>query len=47
MSLGGQGNSRGTGVLQRVAHACVPLAILEGQSLFVGMLVAGIANGAG
>jgi hypothetical protein len=47
MSLGGQGNSRGTGVLQRVVHACAPLAILENQLLPVGTLVAGIAKGAG
>ena len=47
MSSGGQGNSRGTGALQRVAHACAPLAISEGRSLPVGMLVPGIAKGAG
>ena len=47
MSLGGQGNSRGTGVLQRVMHACAPLAILGGWSLPVGTLVAGIAKGVG
>ena len=44
MSSGGQRNSRGTGVLQRVAHACTPLAILEGQLLPMGMLIVGIAK---
>ena len=30
MSSEGQGNSRGTGALQRAMHACMPLAILGG-----------------
>jgi hypothetical protein len=47
ISLGGQGNSRGTGVLQKVMHACAPLAISEDQLLPVGMLIPGIAKGAG
>ena len=47
MSLGGQRNSRGTGVLQRVMHACMPLAILGGWSLPMGMLIAEIAKGVG
>ena len=47
MSSRGQGNSRGTGALQRVAHACMPLAISEGWLLPMGILVPGIAKGAG
>ena len=47
MSSGGQGNSRGTGALQRVAHTCAPLAISVGQLLPVDMLVAEITKGVG
>ena len=47
MSLGGQGNSRGTRVLQRVVHTCMPLAISGGRSLPIGMLIAGIAKSVG
>ena len=47
MSSGGQGNSRGTGALQSVAHTCAPLAISEGRLLPVGMLVPRITKGVG
>ena len=47
MNSGGQGNSRGTGVLQRVVYACMSLAILEDWLLPVGTLVARIAKGVG